>query len=361
MFLGLLQYIYMFMNYKLIFRFFRPALFPFSILYGFVMSIRNLFFDWGFFSSRSFSVPVIAVGNLSVGGTGKTPQIAYLIHLLQKDFKVAVLSRGYKRKSKGFVLASSEISVEEFGDEPYFFYKKFPHIIVAVDENRSHGIQKLLDCHPEIDVVLLDDAFQHRKVHASFYTLLTSYDALYTKDFVLPAGNLREPRRGAKRANTILVTKCPLEISTEERQRIVQKIAPTALQQVFFTKISYAPFVVSESDQLPVASLRNYAVVLLTGIANPKPLLAYLTAQQVAFTHLSYPDHHSFDAADLQTIQKTFAAVEGEKKLLLTTEKDAVRLQGKIEGIYALGIQTDFIEGRKDFDTAIRNNIDSFY
>ena len=140
----------------------------------------------------------------------------------------------------------------------------------------------------------------------------------------------------------------------------MQKIAPTALQQVFFTKISYAPFVVSESDQLPVASLRNYAVVLLTGIANPKPLLAYLTEQQVPFTHLSYPDHHSFGASDIQTIQKTFAALEGEKKLLLTTEKDAVRLQGKIERLYTLGIQTDFIEGRKDFDMAIRNNIDSF-
>jgi tetraacyldisaccharide 4'-kinase len=184
---------------------------------------------------------------------------------------------------------------------------------------------------------------------------------LFTQDFVLPTGNLREPRSGSKRANAILVTKCPLEISTEERQRIVQKIAPTALQQVFFTKISYAPFVVSESDELPIASLRNYAVVLLTGIANPKPLLAYLTTQQVDFIHLSYPDHHSFDAADLQTIQKTFAAVEGEKKLLLTTEKDAMRLQGKLEGIYALGIQTDFIEGQKDFDMEIRNNIDTFH
>ena len=351
----------MFMSYKLIFRFFRLALFPFSILYGFVTSIRNLFFDWGFFSSKSFSVPVIAVGNLSVGGTGKTPQIAYLTDLLQKDFKVAVLSRGYRRKSKGFVLASSKVSVEELGDEPYFFYKNFPHVIVAVDENRSHGIQRLLDCHAEIDVVLLDDAFQHRKVNASFYTLLTSYDELYTKDFVLPSGNLREPRSGAKRANAILVTKCPPEISTEERQRIVQKIAPTALQQVFFTKITYAPFVISESDELSVASLRNYAVVLLTGIANPKPLLAYLTDQQIAITHLSYPDHHSFDAADLQTIQKTFAAVEGEKKLLLTTEKDAVRLQGKLGGIYTLGIQTDFIESQKDFDKAIRKNIDSFH
>lgn len=350
----------MFMNYKLIFRFFRFALFPFSILYGFVTSIRNLFFDWGFFLSRSFSVPVIAVGNLSVGGTGKTPQIAYLIDLLQKDFKVAVLSRGYKRKSQGFVLASSEVSVEELGDEPYFFYKKFPLTIVAVDENRSHGIQKLLECHPEIEVVLLDDAFQHRKVKASFYTLLTSYDELYTSDFMIPTGNLREPRSGAKRANAILVTKCPLEISTEERQRILQKIAPTALQKVFFTKISYAPFVVSESDQIPVASLRNFAVVLLTGIANPTPLLAYLTDQQVDFTHLSYPDHHSFDAADLQAIQKTFAAVEGEKKLLLTTEKDAMRLQGKLKSLYTLGIQTNFIEGGKDFNTEIRGNIHSF-
>jgi tetraacyldisaccharide 4'-kinase len=188
-------------------------LFPFSILYGWITSIRNFLFDKGIFKSYSFDIPIIAVGNLSVGGTGKTPQIEYLIRLLSPNYKIAILSRGYKRKSKGFVLADPTSNAEILGDEPFQIYQKFPNTIVAVDADRKNGIENLLVLNEKPDVILLDDAFQHRKVKAGFYILLTGYDDLFYSDFILPAGNLRESRSGAKRANVIIITKCPKDIS----------------------------------------------------------------------------------------------------------------------------------------------------
>ena len=202
----------------------RKILFPFSFLYGWITSLRNFLFDKGILKSYRFDLPVIAVGNLSVGGTGKTPQIEYLIRLLSDSYKIATLSRGYKRKSEGFVLANKTSNAEILGDEPFQFYQKFPTIQVAVDANRKNGIEQLLLEKQKPEIILLDDAFQHRKVTAGFYIMLTSYDDLFYKDFILPTGNLRESRSGANRADMIIVTKCPQDISEIAQEQIKQKI-----------------------------------------------------------------------------------------------------------------------------------------
>ena len=203
---------------------FRKILFPFSFLYFFIISLRNYFYDVGILKFFSFEIPIIVVGNLSVGGTGKTPMIEYLIRLLSENYKVATLSRGYKRKSKGFVLANAETDVLEIGDEPYQFLKKFPKIQVAVDANRKRGIENLLTQKNAPDIILLDDAYQHRKVKAGFYILLTAYEDFFFDDFILPVGNLREDKSGAKRADIVIVTKCPLAISIMEQEKIRNKI-----------------------------------------------------------------------------------------------------------------------------------------
>src|SRR6187551_1461615 len=200
--------------------FLRKILFPFAILYGFITGIRNFLFDIGILISYSFDVPIIAVGNLSVGGTGKTPQIEYLIRLLSDKYKVATLSRGYKRQSEGFVLANENSDALELGDEPFQFYQKFKNIQVAVDANRKNGIEQLLTNSNPPEIILLDDAFQHRKVKAGFYIMLTSYGDLYSNDFMLPTGNLRESRSGAQRANIVIVTKCPVNLSLDNQNTI---------------------------------------------------------------------------------------------------------------------------------------------
>ncbi|HSN48353.1 MAG TPA: tetraacyldisaccharide 4'-kinase [Flavobacterium sp.] len=212
----------------------RKILFPFAILYGFITGIRNFLYDKGILKSYSFDVPVIAVGNLSVGGTGKTPQIEYLIRLLSPKYKVATLSRGYKRQSKGFVLADSTSNAEILGDEPFQFYKKFNKIQVAVDADRKHGIDQLLSQTNKPEVILLDDAFQHRKVKAGFYILLTSYGDLYSDDFMLPTGNLRESNSGAQRADMIVVTKCPATLSLDEQNEIKAKLKLEPNKELYY-------------------------------------------------------------------------------------------------------------------------------
>jgi len=223
--------------YFRVMQFLRKLLFPFSIIYDGVTTVRNLFFDSGVFGSKSYPLPIIAVGNLSVGGTGKSPMIEYLIRLLQDDHKIATLSRGYRRKSEGFVLADKSTTAADLGDEPMQFYNKFPTIFVAVDANRQNGIAQLLQkANP--DVILLDDAYQHRKVTAGFYVLLTKYNDLYADDLLLPAGNLREAKRGAKRANAIIITKCPQSLSDAQKEQIKIQIKPLAHQKVYFSTIT---------------------------------------------------------------------------------------------------------------------------
>ena len=333
---------------------------PFSLVYAIVLSVRNLFFDKGILKQTSFDIPVIVVGNLSVGGTGKTPQIEYFIRLLQDKYTIGVLSRGYKRSSEGFVQAHTTTKVEEIGDEPFQFFKKFPNITVAVDRERVNGIQKLLKRNPKINLVLLDDAYQHRKVKASFYTLLTAYDNRYTKDYVLPLGDLRETRAGAKRANAIVITKCPVNLTVKEKETIRREIAPLKEQEVFFSSISYDDKIISASNELKLSSLKKHTFILITGIAKPTPLLVFLKSQEIDFIHLDFPDHHNFKIKDLQKIKTTFDAVGTKNKLMLTTEKDYTRLSDKIEDLYSLSIQTSFFEDGTTIDRFLLNHLNNF-
>ncbi|HAH56066.1 MAG TPA: tetraacyldisaccharide 4'-kinase [Flavobacterium sp.] len=330
----------------------RKILFPFAILYGFITSIRNFLFDFGILKSYSFDVPIIAVGNLSVGGTGKTPQIEYLIRLLSPKYEVATLSRGYKRQSKGFILANSSSNAEILGDEPFQFYSKFKDIQVAVDADRKNGIEKLLSQTDKPNVVLLDDAFQHRKVKAGFYILLTSYGDLYSDDFLLPKGNLRENRGGAKRANVIIVTKCPENLSLDEQNKIKSKLKLEANQELYFSFIDYEDSVYSEDKIMKVSEIKNVDKLLLAGIAKPEPFFAYLQIEKDE--KLVFPDHHHFTKNDLLEIKN-----KSQNKLIITTEKDYVRLKGKLskEQLFYLPIKSKFISAAENFDKTITNYV----
>ncbi|WP_299625583.1 tetraacyldisaccharide 4'-kinase [uncultured Tenacibaculum sp.] len=335
----------------------RYLLFPFAILYNIVTAIRNFFYDTGVFTSTSFQLPVIVVGNLSTGGTGKTPQIEYLIRLLKDRYKVAVLSRGYKRKTKGFLLLNNTHNAEDVGDEPLQFFSKFKNIDVAVDANRTEGIQRLItDINPE--VILLDDAFQHRKVKAGYYILLTKFDELYANDFLLPTGNLRESRRGRSRANTIIVTKCPQNLSEDQQERIKKKLKPTADQEVYFTSIGYNETLKGDREVL-LSELQNSEIVLVTGIANPKPLLQFLDRNQLKFQHINFPDHHNFTSSDVSKINTTYESITSVNKIILTTEKDYMRLKGKISNLVYIDIETKFLNKEDSFTTDVLNFIQS--
>ncbi len=326
----------------------RILLFPFAILYGFITSIRNFLFDKEILKSTSFDIPVIAVGNLSVGGTGKTPQIEYLIRLLSDKYKVATLSRGYKRKSEGFVLADSTSNAEILGDEPFQFYQKFPNIQVAVDANRTSGITQLLSQIEKPEVILLDDAYQHRKVKAGFYILLTAFDDLYVDDFMLPTGNLRESRSGANRANIVVVTKCPNNLSDEKQEEIRLKLKLSPSQQIYFTFINYDDFVYGENEKVGVAEIKKEAKLLLAGIAKPKPFFDFLKSEKEEC--LTFPDHHHFSETDLNEIQN-----KAQDKKIITTEKDYVRLKDAemISKLYYLPIKSTFINHQQNFDNTI--------
>ena len=324
----------------------RKILFPFAILYGFITSIRNFLYDQEILKSYSFDLPVIAVGNLSVGGTGKTPQIEYLIRLLSDDYKIATLSRGYKRKSEGFVLADETSNAEILGDEPFQFYQKFKNIQVAVDANRVNGITQLLSQSDKPQIILLDDAFQHRKVKAGFYILLTSYDDLFYNDFILPTGNLRESRSGVKRANVIIVTKCPKDIPEAVQNKIKKKIGVE--KQVFFTYINYDDAVFSDDEKLNVDEIKKVDKILLAGIAKPEPFFAYLQAAKN--NTMAFPDHHHFSQQDIESIKD-----KAENKVIITTEKDFVRLNGKLpkEQLFYLPIKSSFVNNENDFNKTI--------
>ena len=251
-------------------------MFPFAVLYGIVTFLRNLFYDLGWLRSHSFEIPIIAVGNLSVGGTGKSPQIEYLIRLLlHEKFKIATLSRGYKRNTKGFILADSEQNAQTLGDEPFQFFRKFPEISVAVHAKRVEGIQNLISI-VDPQVILLDDAFQHRKVKAGFYILLTSYDDLFSDDYLLPTGNLREFSNGKKRANLVVVTKCPSDLSEQQMDKIQNKLSLASHQPLFFSKIQFDSFVYDGQNKFPLAYFNNCSKILLAGIAKPASFFGYL-------------------------------------------------------------------------------------
>lgn len=259
------------------------------------------------------------MGNLSVGGTGKTPMIEYLVRLLQPTTRIATLSRGYKRQTKGFLIADNTATASTLGDEPFQFYRKFRELIVSVDENRVHGINRLLKLNESPDVILLDDAFQHRSVRAGLNIMLSSYSNLYINDIVLPTGNLREPRSGAKRADIIVITKCPQNINIKEKKRIAHKVALQSHQHLFFATIAYNHSILGNNIEIPLTQLKNQTFTLVTGIANPEPLLQFLRSEGLIFEHLRFKDHHEFTPTEITELQK--------KSMLVTTEKDMVRLQ----------------------------------
>ncbi|MCW4470465.1 tetraacyldisaccharide 4'-kinase [Flavobacterium sp. MFBS3-15] len=326
----------------------RKILFPFSWLYWAVTAIRNHFYDKGLFTSYTFDVPVIAIGNLSTGGTGKTPQTEYLIRLLSGRYRVATLSRGYKRKSKGYVLAGDSANAAILGDEPYQFHSKFPNIRVAVDADRKNGIGQLLSLSPRPEVILLDDAYQHRRVKAGFYILLTAYGDLYADDFILPAGNLREGRSGAKRADVIIVTKCPPELSQSEQVKIRAKLKAQPGQKVYFTHIDYDMEVHSEEGHRDITAIKGNPKVLVAGIAKPKPFFDHLSEEGDIV--LTFPDHHDFTDKDIEEINQ-----QANQKMIITTEKDFVRLKGRLpkEQLFYLPIRSRFLSGGDDFDKTI--------
>ena len=331
---------------------FRYILFPFSLLYGLVIWIRNFLFDKKYLASESFNFPIICIGNLAVGGTGKTPMTEYLVRLLKEKFQVGVVSRGYKRKTRGYVLATDATTAVDIGDEPLQIHNKFPDVAVAVSEERVVGIPQLLHDRPQTEVIILDDAFQHRQVSAGLNILLTEYNDLYTRDVLLPAGDLRDLKSSSRRADIIIVTKCKSYLNENERHKIIKEIRPLPHQQVYFTKIDYSiPFHLFSGEEKMLT--QQNAVLLVCAIANPRPLKEMLTSFVSYYDVLSFRDHHIFNTDDLKEIIKQFKKIDNPDKIIITTEKDAVRLK-KFENelskfpIYVLPMSHKFLFEEED-------------
>lgn len=340
-------------------------MFPFSFIYGGIIWLRNWLYDKKYIGASTFNFPVICVGNLAVGGTGKTPMTEYLIRMLKDEFKTATISRGYKRKTKGYGLANENTSALEIGDEPMQFHKKFPDITVAVGEERVVAIPQLLQDRPGTEVIILDDAFQHRTVKAGLNILLTEYGNLYTRDFMLPAGDLRDTRASAERADIIVVTKCNHTLTEEKKESITKELNLLPHQSIYFTEIMYAmPYHLFSKEKINIGS--DTDVLLITGIANPKALKDFLTKQVHTYDMLRYPDHHIFDSDDLKDIKKQFDKITSHNKIILTTEKDGVRLQkfdAELSGlpVYVIPIQHSFLfDGAEKFSKQVKDFILSF-
>ncbi len=305
----------------------RIILFPVSILYGLVTFIRNKLFDWKVFPSASFPIRVISVGNLSTGGTGKTPHVEYLVRLLAGDHVVATLSRGYKRSTRGFLLADGASTAESLGDEAFQYKHRYPELAVAVDERRAHGVSMLMERIPDLEVVLLDDAFQHRHIKPGLSILLTDFYHLYSKDHMLPTGNLREFRSGARRADIIVVTKTPHVLSPITRERVRNELRPADHQSLCFSYIRHGPLTrIPGVDFDPAGSYKDHTALLFAGIANPYPLELHLTGEFSKVEVMTFPDHHMFTLKDIERVVRTFDNLFAKNKVLVTTEKDMVRL-----------------------------------
>ena len=308
------------------------ALLPLSLLYGTITLLRNWLFDVNILKSTPFKIPIISIGNLSVGGTGKTPHTEFLLSILQNDWKTAVLSRGYKRKTKGFYLADIESNAAKLGDESFQIYRKHPKTVVAVDEKRVHGVCCLQSAHPDLQVVVLDDAYQHRYLQPGLSILLTDYHHLYSRDSILPLGRLREKRSGSKRANIIIVTKCPDDIRPIDMRLIETELAIEHKQNLFFSSFRYQeitpvfPKSVTKKRTLLTLQKNRSGILLVAGIVSPQAIVAHLEAYTDAVETLFFPDHHRFKQKDFNLIVKSLDAITTTDKILLVTEKDAARL-----------------------------------
>lgn len=346
--------------------FIRVILYPFSLLYGLVIVIRNILFDMGILPSKAYDVQVISIGNLTVGGTGKTPHVEYLVRLLQDRYRVATLSRGYGRKTRGFLLVDAEHTIWEVGDEAMQYRRKFPDIIVAVDEDRRHGIAQLLSMPNPPGVILMDDAFQHRYVKAGLSILLTDYYEMYTQDYLLPAGRLREPRRSARRADLIVVTKTDRILSPLIQRELEEDICPRAWQRICYSYIKYDSPVTLAGRKVELNKKTAGNVLLVTGIANPYTLEIYLKGIFREVSHLRFGDHHIYSSQDILLIRETFHDMIGKDKFIITTEKDAMRLtdphitnQLKDLPVYYIPIRIEFHKNSKQlFNTSILRYVD---
>jgi len=337
----------------------RLFLLPFTLIYGFITGVRNLLFDLKILKEKEFSLPIISVGNITVGGTGKTPHIEYLIRILKDKFNVAVLSRGYKRNTKKFLLVSNRSTYNEVGDEPMQIQKKYPGIKVAVDRKRVNGVKNLINSFKNLDVILLDDAFQHRYVKPGLSILLVDYSHPLKNDFILPAGRLRERSVERKRAHIIIVTKCPSDITPVEKERLKKELILFPSQHVFFTTINYEDLspVFNKNEQIiscDHCKNEKYNLLLVTGIANPQPLKNHLQSYFDIISEIHFPDHHAFNEKDIIKIKDDFEKLPGKNKIILTTEKDAIRLQNfsNIAGslakvIYFIPIRVEFPGNQK--------------
>lgn len=344
---------------------FRILLLPLALFYWIIILVRNFLYNKKIFTSTSFGLPVICVGNLTVGGTGKSPMVEYLVEKLKDEFKVATLSRGYKRKTKGYALANENSTALEIGDEPMQFHLKFPDVPVAVGEERLEAIPELLHDKPQTEVIILDDAFQHRAINAGLNILLTDYNNLFTRDFFLPTGDLRDLQSSYKRANIIVVTKCKPDLSEEEKRNIIEEISPLSHQQIFFTAIEYGqPYHILTKKAMNLTERKE--VLLVSGIANPRPLKKLLEKQSKVYDMMHYPDHHIFTIDDWKEINKRFNNIMAKNKIILSTEKDAVRLikfDNEIADIpfYIIPIKHRFLfEEEKSFDKVVIDFIHNF-
>lgn len=307
-------------------------LMPFSLLYGIGVFLRNLFFDTGIFSSHEFSFPVISVGNITVGGTGKTPHVEHIVSILKGSFSIAVLSRGYKRRSSGFVIASTASRVKDVGDEPLQIKRKFPEVEVAVDGDRVNGIRKLFNYNSRLNAVILDDAFQHRWVKPGISILLVDYNQPFTEDSLLPAGRLREPVSSIKRAAIVICSKCPPDMQPIERRIIRKELNLFPWQSLYFTTYAYGnpcP-VFRETEPFPEREkFRNMKspVLMITGIAYPVLFEEYLREFSPRIKKIVFPDHHNYRTGDIRHISKEWQSIENNQKIIITTEKDAIRFR----------------------------------
>lgn len=346
-------------------RSFRYLLLPLSFIYGAIIKVRNWLYDKNILKSAAFNFPIICVGNLAVGGTGKTPMTELLVSLLGKQYNTATLSRGYKRKTKGFAIANENTTAIDIGDEPMQFHQKFPQLTVAVGEERLVAIPQLLHQRPATEVIILDDAFQHRAVRAGYNIVLTEYKNLYTRDFMLPAGDLRDVRSSIHRADCIVVTKCKPNLSVAERDAIIKEINPRANQSIYFTEILYdQPYHLFTKERFNLSAETD--ILLVCGIANPKPLKDFLTNHVHSYDMIKYADHHIFSSDDLRDIKKQFEKLPSTNKIILTTEKDGVRLE-KFAAlladfpVYAIPIKHQILFGDEAiFEKAVTRFVESF-
>jgi tetraacyldisaccharide 4'-kinase len=345
-------------------------LYPVSLIYGLITGTRNFLYSAGVLKSYSFDLPVICIGNITIGGTGKTPHTEYVAGLLKDSYNVAVLSRGYKRKTKGFIIASPVSTAHDIGDEPLQIYSRFPGITVAVDSDRVRGLQRILEERPETDVVILDDGFQHRRLTPGFSILLSDYNRPLPKDHLIPFGSLREHRRNAARADVLIITKTPEDITPIDRRLITDRTDKYPYQTLLFSALKYGqPMPVYKGTvsefKLDWNSFQDNGALIVTGIASPEPLVTHVKRFFSEVRHLRFPDHHDFTESDLYRIGEAWKGIEKPHKYIITTEKDAVRLREFTNiaddlknAFFFIPVSISFLnKGRDDFDKLVSSYV----